>query len=409
MTTATAPAERTRYRDALAVGEFRTLYAAFVISVIGSVVAAVALTVLVYQRTASPFLSSLTFALGFVPFLVSGTLLSALVDRLPLRRLMVGCDLLAAVLAGAMAIPSMPVAALLVLLLLLGTVSGVSGGARSALLPTLLPPAAYVAGTSLFRVSAQLAQIVGNGVGGVLLVVLSPRGAIVVDAISFAASAALIRAGVRAREARTELPDRPSLLRDSLAGVGAVLAHKQIRRLLLFGWLVPTCAVAPEALAAPYVTGLGGSSAMIGWWLVALPVGMALGDALGIWLLSTRAQRRFTDAFAAWGFVPYLAFVAHPGFGPGIALLGTAGLGAAYTLGYSALLLEATEGALRSRALAIASAGLMFLQGLGFATAGAAAEIVDPHLVIAVAGGLGLAVVGLLRPRVAGEARLPSY
>ena len=138
MTDAGLAADRTRFRDALAVPEFRALFIAFAISLMGTVVSAVALTVLVYARTGSAFLSSLTFALGFVPYLVSGTLLSSLVDRLPMRRLLVTCDLACAALVGVMAIPATPVAALLVLLLTVGMLTGVSSGARSALLPTMV-------------------------------------------------------------------------------------------------------------------------------------------------------------------------------------------------------------------------------------------------------------------------------
>ena len=61
--------------------------------------------VLVFERTGSPLLASLTFALGFLPYLVSGALLSAVVDRMPLRRLLVGCDLVCAGLVGVMAAP----------------------------------------------------------------------------------------------------------------------------------------------------------------------------------------------------------------------------------------------------------------------------------------------------------------
>ena len=75
---------KVRFGDALASAEFRALFAAFAISLTGSVVSAVALTVLVYQRTNSSLLASLTFALGFLPYLVSGALLSAVVDRIPL-------------------------------------------------------------------------------------------------------------------------------------------------------------------------------------------------------------------------------------------------------------------------------------------------------------------------------------
>jgi hypothetical protein len=48
--------------------------------------------------------------------------------------------------------------------------------------------------------------------------------------------------------------------------------------------------------------------------------------------------------------------------------------------------------------MAINTAGLMTIQGLGFAAAGALAELLAPAYVIAVAGGSGLVTIALLRP-----------
>ena len=79
-------APRVGYGDALRSREFRALFAAQAITIGGSSIAAVALTVLVYDRTGSAFLSSLTFALGFLPYVVAG-LLSGVVDRVRPRRL----------------------------------------------------------------------------------------------------------------------------------------------------------------------------------------------------------------------------------------------------------------------------------------------------------------------------------
>ena len=56
--------EKGRYRDALAVGEFRVIFGSYVVSMLGDVVAAVALTVLVYQQSGSSFLAALTFTLA---------------------------------------------------------------------------------------------------------------------------------------------------------------------------------------------------------------------------------------------------------------------------------------------------------------------------------------------------------
>ena len=71
------------FREVFAVREFRPLFGTFLLSTAGDELARVALTVLVYQRTASPLLSALTFAIGHLPWLLGGPLLSALADRLP--------------------------------------------------------------------------------------------------------------------------------------------------------------------------------------------------------------------------------------------------------------------------------------------------------------------------------------
>jgi len=398
MTAVAADAPPQRYRDALAVGEFRALFAAYTISMIGSVVSAVALMVLVYDRTSSSLLASLTFALAFVPYLVSGTLLSATVDRLPIRTLLVGGDLACACVIAVMALRGIPITVLLLLLLVTGTVSGVSGGARNAVIPAMVPASAYIPARSLMRITAQATQIGGNAVGGGLLVFVSPRVALMLNVCSYLASALLIRIGTRARPAaQAEVEAR--LLSDSLRGLRTVLGDPLLRRLLLLNWLVPTFAVAPEALAAPYVSGLGGSDSLVGWWLVAIPVGLVVGEVIAIWAVSADRQARIVGPLAACVFVPLLAFAFAPGFAIAFVLLVLSGAAAAYGLGLDARIRSAAAPELLGRVLAINMAGLLALQGLGFAAAGALAELVAPSTAILVAGVAGLTVVAVLWPR----------
>src|SRR5262245_9021215 len=158
---ASMPASRARYRDVLGVGEFRAIFAANIVSMLGNVVAAVALTVLVYEQTRSAALAALVMAVSFVPYLIGGVLLGAAVDRLPARRVLVACDLASAALIGCMLVPGMPVPGLLALLFANGLISPVYQGVRSAMLPEILPPGPpYVLGRALMRMVAQSAQIV---------------------------------------------------------------------------------------------------------------------------------------------------------------------------------------------------------------------------------------------------------
>jgi hypothetical protein len=381
--------QRIGYGQALASRQFRALFASQLVSISGTSIAAVALTILVYRRTASPLLASLTFALGFLPYLLGGGLLSSVIDRVRPRQLVASCDLTSALLAATMAWPAIPVPILLALLLVIGTLASISSGARVALARSTVPEDAYVPARSLLRIAAQVAQLGGNAGGGALLLVLTPSGALLVNAATFAFSAAAVRFAL-ADYANAGQPIQAGLLRDSLRGGRTILAHAELRRLLLVGWLAPMFSVAPEAVAAPYVASHHGSSTLVGWWLIALPVGVIAGDIAGVRLLTPRQQRRLVAPAAAAGFVPYLAFAFDPAIPIALLLLVASGACGLYMLGLDARTRDAAPPELFARTMTLNSAGLMTLQGVGFTLAGAIAQGLGPAIAVAIAGSLGL-------------------
>ena len=211
---------RVGYGAAVASREFRAIFVGQLVSVAGTSVAAVALTIVVFRRTDSPLLASLTFALGFLPYLLGGGLLSSIVDRVRPRRLVVASDTASAVLGALMAWPAIPVPILFALLLAIGTLSSMSGGARAALVRSSVSDDAYVPARSLMRIASQFAQIGGNACGGVLLILLTTSGALLVNAASFAFSAAVVRLVV-ADYPNVGERTQAALLRDSLHAPGA--------------------------------------------------------------------------------------------------------------------------------------------------------------------------------------------
>ncbi|MEU7857334.1 MFS transporter [Nonomuraea sp. NPDC049141] len=391
-------AARARYRDALAVPEFRAIFLSHVICMLGTIVTQFALTVLVYRQTRSPFLAALVFTVAFVPYLFGGVLLSALADRMAIRRLLVGCNLTTAALAAAMASPGSPVGVVLVLAFGMGLVAPVFAGARAALLPRILDGDAYIAGRSLFRLVAQGAQVGGFALGGLLLIALTPRAALLLNTGAFLTSAALLAAGVKSRPAVTSATSL-SLVRDSLAGLGKVFRLVPLRRVLVFGWAVPAIGVTPEALAAPYAQLAGFGTVGLGLLMSALPVGTVLGEVLCLWIPSPARRLRLIVPLALLMFLPQLAFGLRPGLPLAVGLLVLSGMGLAHHLGLDQLLMDAAPEPVVGRALSIQTAGLMFWQGIGFAVAGSAAQWVAPPMVITAGAVVGLAVVALLRPR----------
>ncbi|GAB3685586.1 MFS transporter [Actinocorallia lasiicapitis] len=390
-------AERTeRYRDALAVPEFRVIFLVQVITFVGVIMADFATTVLVFRKTGSPLLASLVLALAFTPYLFAGPLLSSLVDRVPLRRLMVAGMSLTGLIAAAMAIPGMPVPALLGMVFLIGTVSPVLAGARSATLPQVLPGPAYVPARSLLRIVAQSAQVFGLAAGGVLLTVVEPHTALLAEAVAFGFAALIMRFGTKERRPAT--PAGKSMVRDSLAGIKAVLALRPLRRNLVLGWIVAALSVTPEALALPYAAEAGIGTAWIGVMMAALPLGCALGEFAVMRALTPTRQIRAIVPLAVLVLAPLLGYALKPGLAGVVLLLFASGAGVGHHLGQDHQLIKVTPADLRSRALAVQTMGLMFFQGAGFATAGLAAEFTPVSVVVPVSAAAGLIAVALLRP-----------
>ncbi|MCX5194313.1 MFS transporter [Streptomyces sp. NBC_00249] len=386
-------ATRAGYGTVLRVPEFRVVFAAHLLSLLGVVVSELALTVLVYRATGSPLMSALTFALGFLPYALGGTLLAPLADRLPARRVLVGCDLVCAACAAAMVWPGTPVAGLLVLRCATAFVAPLFQGARSASLADILGPGEpFVLGRSLLRMVSQSAQLAGFGLGGVLLTVLAPRGAIALTAAGFLTSALLLRLGTRDRPARAAAGVRSS----PLGGLRAVLGDRRVRALALLCWLPPGFAVVPEALLTPYATGIGAGTVALGVLMCALPVGAVAGELWAGSALTGRTRSRIVAPLACAAPLPLLVWAARPGVAVLLVALLLAGLAQAYTLGLDRMYADAVPDELRGRAMTLLGTGLMTLQGVGMALAGAAAEFLPVHAVAAGAAVLGVLVVPLL-------------
>ncbi len=385
---------RTTYREVLAQRDFSVLLAAWLVSMLGNVVAHVALSFLVFSRTGSPLLAAVAFSIGWVPHLFVGTLLSGLSDRVPPRRLMVGCDLVCAVVVGLMVVPGLPVGALLALVVVQGCVTPVFANARAATLPDLLPGDTYVVGKALLGLVSQSSQLVGYALGAALLAVVSPTTALAADAVSFVLSALLLRLGTR-EHPPARVPGG-SLARDSLSGLAALLRHRRVRALLVLGWVVPMLGVVPESVAVPYAADLRAGASGAGVLLGAVAAGVVVGEAALARLLRPAQRVRLMGPLALLVSVPALLFVLRPSLPVAALLLLVSGVGWAYGLAQSQLLLQALPADLRTRGLAVAGSGAMLTQALGFTLGGAAAELATPSRVVAGGGLVGLVVAVLV-------------
>jgi MFS family permease len=253
---------------------FRLLLTSLAASSCGDWLYNVALLALVYGRTGSATVVALTTAARVAPIVVLGPLAGALADRHDRRRLIIASDLSRALLMVALAFiaaAGLPIV-LVPLLAALATAAG-----------TVQPPcvaactAGFVPGADLQRANAlrasvgQGAVVVGPALGSLLLLASSPSIAILLNAVTFLASAAAIAAidpHPAFRAARERDAAMPSLLADVVAGAralqGAPTAVKLVAADVLcsavYGFLTVTLVLISHRLG----TGDGGYGVLLG-------------------------------------------------------------------------------------------------------------------------------------------------
>ncbi|MET0741528.1 MAG: MFS transporter [Candidatus Nanopelagicales bacterium] len=272
--------------------DFRRFWTARTLSVGGAVFTYVALPVIVYDLTGSPLVTSLVATFEALPYLLFGLVAGALADRLDRKRVMVVADVANAAILG-----SIPVAAwldaltvlhVLVAAFLSQAVFVFFDTANLGALPVLVGRDRIVAANSAIWGTASLLDVVMPAAAGALLAVVTAPTVVSIDALTFLASALLIRSISRAMSGRDASATNTGLaaLRGEVAdGLRWLVAHAGVRTMTIIG--------ACQSFA-------GG--AFMGQWVVWADqrLDVQQGDA------------RLGVIFAGWGVGGVLASVAMP-------------------------------------------------------------------------------------------------
>ena len=391
---------RVTFADVLRIREFRVLWMADAQSAIGDQIARVALSVLVFERTASALLTALAYALTFAPAILGGVLLSGLADRLPRRRVMIGCDVIRAVLLGCMAIPRVPIWLLCALLVVAVLTESPFMAAESSLMPIILDDEQYVVGTGLRTITNQLAQLAGFAGGGLVIALIGARAGLAIDAATFAVSAVLIRLAVKARPAAVAQPAAhqktgPGLLTGLSSGLRLIFGDPGLRTLIGLSWLAGLYVV-PEGVAAPYAKDLDHGAVAIGLLMAAMPAGTAVGTYLWVRFVPTVKRARWMGSMAVAVGVPLALCGLHPNLVLSLLLWTVSGLFFGYQVQVITEFVRTVPDQQRGQAIGIASSGLLAVQGFGVLLGGAVAGLWGVNAAVAGAGLLGAVLaVGL--------------
>ena len=182
-------------RDVFALAGYRRLWAARTVSQWGDIIQAVTLALLVFELTGSGVGVAAVVAAEIIPVLLFAPLAGALIDRLPRVKVMIGADLLRAVLVALLALTQDNL--LLVFVVAFGTSIGTVffNPAAQSVLPALVRPDALVAANSGIWTAAVLSQLALAPLAGLATVTVGFQAGFTINAGSYLVSA-LVLAGL---------------------------------------------------------------------------------------------------------------------------------------------------------------------------------------------------------------------
>jgi MFS family permease len=214
--------------------DFRRLWVAQAISVVGTEITLIAFPIIaVTVLHTGPFGVAILSAAGLLPFLVLGLPAGVFVERLPRRWLMIACDLARAALLISVPLAALTgaltIAQLVVVSLGMGVCRLLFDVADTSFLPRIVSREELTDANSKLYLTLSAGQIVGPGIAGLLLLVVTAPVAIVVDVLSYLGSATLLTQIRQEGAPQKSGTRRPSWLTELAEGIRHVFGHPLLR------------------------------------------------------------------------------------------------------------------------------------------------------------------------------------
>jgi MFS family permease len=306
--------------------QFLLVWAGQLVSTVGSYLSGFALAIWVLRTTGSTTQYALTFIVTSIPAIFASPFAGVLADRWNRRRIMIICDVLAALsmiglallsVAGHLAIWQVYVAVGLTSLF-----DSFRSPAFSASIPLLVDREQLTRANAMVQTGGAVSGIVGPLLAGVLVTAISFRGVLLADAATFVVGVATL-ALVRIQQVLPAVHEHgESLLREAVIGWRYVQQRVGLLGLLaVYGFNNFVFAVA-SVLIAPLLLSFS-SPAMVGMQYAISSIGLLLGG-LAMTVVGESKKEIYGVLFcsmlgglclAAHGLWPSFALVAVAGFG----------------------------------------------------------------------------------------------
>lgn len=394
--------------------DYRLLWTARTISVTGSEVSKLAIPLTaITLLTASPSQMGILTAAVSVPALLFGLQSGAIADRLTRHRpLMIACELVSCAAAATIPIAwllgVLNVVWLIVVALVIGTAGVFFKAANFPHVAAVVAPAQRTEAMAGFHASYSVASVGGPGLAGLLVQLLTAPLAVLVEALSFLASAVLLRT-IRTPEKNTAAASR-GMWRDVMEGLKASITNPVLRALLGAGVTINFFAMAYTAVYMLYMLNtLDIPKGLIG---VLIALG-GVGGLLGAWITAHLSKRYGENRVLLVSVIFFPLEILAVGLLNGplwwklsmLALAGTiaGGIVVAFATCMGAIILRETSPELRGRVNATMTFAVQGVLALGGIVGGLLAELLGLRPVILIcAAGIALSAVWIwtspLRP-----------
>jgi MFS family permease len=391
------------FSEIFAVGEYSVLFSATQLSWIGDYMARAAVMAIVFIQTGSIALAAAAFAITYAPWVLGGPFLATLAERLRYRKVMVVCDLLRALMIALVALPGMPLPAMLALVFGVAMLAPPAQAARSAVMPLVLTGERVVLGIAVSAASGQATQVIGY-MAGALIAGINPRVALLINAGTFLTSAVILQFGLRDRPPAMRAEDRSNLLRETGEGFRVVFGTPALRVIAVIVFASVLWVIIPEGLAIGWAEHLADDAGRRGIYqgliMVSNPLGVVFGGLVISRLLRPSMRRRLVPVFAVLAPLSLVPALADPGIASVVAMVTISGLvmaGMVPTL--NGVFVQILRHGYRARAFGVMNSGVQVIQGVAVFLAGLLTEWWPLHQVVGMWAVAGVIVMSLLATR----------
>ncbi len=365
------------------------LFAAQFFSLSGNAIALIAIPIIALTETGSALAAGVAGVFATVPLVIGGALGGVLVDRFGYRASSIVADVASCLTVLAIPILSgtvgLPFGVLLALVFLGGLLDPPGDTAKTVLVPELAAlarmPLARAAGAQ--STVQRTASMVGAGTAGVLVALIGPVPALIVDAGGFAVSALLVALLVPRRLSGAASDDDDGTGTGErvpggfVAGLRFIAASPLLRAIVLLVTLTNAIDIAGLAVLKPvYATRVLDDPAMLGFMVGCFAAGALIGSALfGAFGHRYSGRLMFATCFVLAGAPPYLTMALGGGLPVLLPVLAFSGLaaGALNPMMATAMYGQVPDG-MRARVFGATTAGVAASMPLGALLGGVAVE-----------------------------------